>query len=193
MSEIFHGVILYLENLAQKVPLELFTVIGTFLEEVVAPIPSPLVMTLSGSIMRAQNKAITYIALIALIGAIGKTLGAWVLYFLSDIAENIIVGVFGKFLGLDSDSIENIGKKFNGNWKDVVTVCLNFSKSSLSEGKDVFLLNILFNLPFFRLLYPQNNNAKIITTTSISMTVSVLFNPEVNRSEAARPVYPRYK
>jgi len=124
MSEFFTGIIIYLENLAQKVPLELFTFIGTVSEELIAPIPSPLVMTLSGSIMKAQNKALAYIALIALIGAIGKTIGAWLLYFLSDIAENIIVGVFGKFLGLDHDTIENIGKKFNGNWKDVITVIL---------------------------------------------------------------------
>ena len=84
MSELFNGIIVYLENLALKIPLELFTVIGAFLEEVVAPIPSPFVMTLAGSIMRAQNMTVTYIAFIALIGALAKTFGAWLLYFLSE-------------------------------------------------------------------------------------------------------------
>jgi membrane protein DedA with SNARE-associated domain len=109
---------------AQKVPLELFVFGGAMVEEILAPIPSPIVMTLGGSIALAQNFPWVMLLWLALIGAVGKTLGSWLVYFVSDIAEDIVVGKFGKFLGVSHKEIENIGKYFYGDWRDDVIILL---------------------------------------------------------------------
>lgn len=114
--------ITYLENLATKVPLELFTVVGSFVEEIIAPIPSPLVMTLAGSITKAQGNTLIYIFFIAIIGAISKTVGSWIIYFVSDKAEDIVIKNFGRFFGVTHDEVEKIGKYFSGTKRDFFTI-----------------------------------------------------------------------
>lgn len=114
------GIISYLENIAHTVPLEIFVPTASFIEEVIAPIPSPLVMVLSGSIAGSQNLPLIYLLWLAFIGAIGKTIGAWILYFVADKLEDVIVKKYGKFFGVSHTHIENIGKKLNGKWQDNV-------------------------------------------------------------------------
>ena len=109
-----------LESSATKIPLELFVLIGSFVEEVIAPIPSPFIMTVAGSIAKAQEHTLLYLVVLAIFGAIGKTLGAWVLYYAADKAEDIIIGKFGKLLGVTHKEIEGIGKRFNKGWKDII-------------------------------------------------------------------------
>lgn len=104
---------------AQHVPLELFTFVGSFVEEVLAPIPSPIVMTVTGSIASAQNKAMMYLIVLSVIGAMGKTLGAVLVYYIAAYAEEILVGKFGQFFGVTRQEIEGLGKRFTGSWKDM--------------------------------------------------------------------------
>jgi len=118
MSSLITPIITYLEKLAQYVPLEVFTIIGTFLEEVIAPIPSPFVLTTAGSITKAQNNPISYILFIAVIASISKTFGGWLLYILTDKIEDVFTSKFGKFIGISSNDVEKIGGYFNGGKKD---------------------------------------------------------------------------
>ncbi len=104
---------------AEKIPVEAFTLIASFVEEIIAPIPSPVVMTMAGSIAIAQGKPIVYLLVLSLIGAIGKTLGALFIYVIADKAEDLVFGRFGKFIGVTHEEIENFGKKFKGTWKDI--------------------------------------------------------------------------
>jgi membrane protein DedA with SNARE-associated domain len=122
MSSIIGPIITYLENLAAKIPLELFTIIGTIVEEVVAPIPSPLIMTMTGTIAKAQNAPLTYILILALLGSLGKTFGSWIVYIISSKAEDIVIDKFGRFFGVTREDIAKLGKYFNGTWKDEVTI-----------------------------------------------------------------------
>lgn len=110
--------ILWLETLSHQIPLELFTFLGTLIEEIVAPIPSPLVMTLAGSIAHAQRQTLFNLAFLALLGGIGKTLGSWVLYYVADRLEDIIVPKFGRFLGVTHKDIESVGKRLDSSWRD---------------------------------------------------------------------------
>lgn len=112
------------ENVSTRVPLEIFTFFGALLEEIIAPIPSPLIMTLAGSIADSQGMPIMYLIVLALIGAFGKTIGALVIYVLSDKAEDIIVNKFGRFLGVSKHEIENIGKHFDGDKKEFFFIVL---------------------------------------------------------------------
>lgn len=103
---------------AHQVPLELFTLVGSFIEEVIAPIPSPLVMTFAGSVAKAQDKAVWYLLVISLFGAIGKTAGAYLLYLISDKTEDIVLSKFGKFVGITHKEVEKIGSYFTGGWRN---------------------------------------------------------------------------
>jgi membrane protein DedA with SNARE-associated domain len=111
-------------GLAQYVPVEQFVIFGAAIEEIVAPIPSPIIMTVAGSIAQAQNQGYLFLTLLALLGALSKTAASWLVYVISDKAEDIVVGRFGKYLGVTSKEIESIGKYFNGGVRDMVIMFL---------------------------------------------------------------------
>ncbi len=105
-------------------PLPLFTFAGAFIEELIAPIPSPVVMTLAGSLAQSQGQVFTYLLWLALIGAVGKTIGSLVLYVIIDKADNWFLDRFGKFLGISAAGVESIGKYFNKGWRDDLLLIL---------------------------------------------------------------------
>lgn len=107
-----------LQDAANYLPLELASFLGGLVEEIVAPIPSPFVMAAVGSAAFAQHKGLFYLVVLALVGSLGKTLGGWVIYIISDKLEDVIVGKFGRFFGISHNEIEGIGKRFQGGWKD---------------------------------------------------------------------------
>lgn len=107
---------------AFKVPLEIFVSVGAFIEEILAPIPSPFIMTTAGTISAGRGLPFTFLIWLALIGSVGKTTGAWVLYYITDKAEDFVLARFGKFLGVTHREIEGIGKRFGKGWKDDVTL-----------------------------------------------------------------------
>lgn len=115
---LFQEAAVVIESFSSKVPLEIYTGAASFIEEVIAPIPSPFVMTSAGSIAAAQGKMMWILLVLAVIGAIGKTLGALLLYFVADKAEDVVVNKYGKFFGVSHREIESIGKYFKGGWKD---------------------------------------------------------------------------
>lgn len=108
----------YIQSLAKLVPLPLFTILGSFIEEVIAPIPSPLIMTLSGSLASSQKQPLTIIFYLALIGALSKTVGAWLVYFIADKLEDIIIDRFGKILGVSHKDTEGFGQYLNKGRRD---------------------------------------------------------------------------
>ncbi|MFZ2187163.1 MAG: VTT domain-containing protein [Candidatus Moraniibacteriota bacterium] len=104
---------------ATTVPLPWFVFVGSFLEEVISPIPSALIMGTAGTLALIDGRTLEYLFLLALIGNIGKTLGAWLYYFIGDKLENLLVKPVTKYLGIKHEDIENIGKRFTGHhWKD---------------------------------------------------------------------------
>lgn len=107
---------------SQIVPLEIFTFFGALVEEVIAPIPSPIIMTTAGSIAFSQGRALIYLLVLALIGSLGKTIGAWILYFIADKGEDVILTRFGKFIGINHTHVEQIGKKLGNGWRDYVVL-----------------------------------------------------------------------
>lgn len=118
MNGIMESIITYLENFAKVVPLEIFTIVGSFLEEVISPIPSPFVLTTAGTITKAQNNPLVYILLIAVLASASKTAGGWLLYVITDKLEDIFIAKFGKFFGITHENIQKIGKYFNGTKRD---------------------------------------------------------------------------
>ena len=61
----------FLEQLAENVPVELFAFLGSFIEELIAPIPSPVVMTLAGTMVKSNGSPFWYLFVVAVIASLG--------------------------------------------------------------------------------------------------------------------------
>ncbi len=114
------ALIAWLESLAQQTSLEIFTVIASFLEEIVAPIPSPFVMTTAAVIGQAQNYTYLQLFWVIILGSIAKTIAAVGVYYIVDKAEDVVVGKFGKYIGISHKEVEKIGSILTKTWYDDV-------------------------------------------------------------------------
>lgn len=124
LSDILSYLINLLHDLAVLLPLPLFTVVAAFIEEVVAPIPSPLVMTLAGSLAASAGQPLPYLLGLALIGGLSKTFGSWVVYLLADKSEDIVMGRFGRFLGISHREVEAFGRHLHKGRRDAWVIFL---------------------------------------------------------------------
>lgn len=114
----FRHIEFIVKSYANALPLDVFAFLGSFIEEIIPPIPAPLIMTTVGSLALAQHHTWLFLLWVAIIGSAGKTLASWVFYVLGDKFENIVVVRFGKFIGINHQDVESLGKRFNGGWRD---------------------------------------------------------------------------
>jgi membrane protein DedA with SNARE-associated domain len=112
-------------NFSRSVPLEWYTFVGSIIEEIIGVIPSPLVLTLAGSLALSSGKGLAYLFLLGLVGSLGKTLAGWFLYFAADKGEDIVIGKFGKWVGVSHQTVEHIGKKFGKGRRDDLVIFLS--------------------------------------------------------------------
>ncbi len=114
-----------IRELAAIVPLEIFVFIGSFAEEVIAPIPSMLVMTTAGFFAHLEGRTVLFLVWLVVLGNLGKLIGSYIYYTLGDKLEDVVVDRFGRYLGLKHADIERIGQKFSGSpWRDGVLLFL---------------------------------------------------------------------
>lgn len=110
----------WLLSTAQHIPLEAFTFFGSFIEELIAPIPSPIVMTVTGSIAAAQERALLTLLWLSFIGALGKTIGAVLVYWIADKAEDVFVGKFGHLFGISRADMDALSARLTGHSRDLL-------------------------------------------------------------------------
>lgn len=122
MSDWFRQAEQYLIELANIMPVELFIVIGTFIEEVIAPIPSPLIMMTAGMIGFEQAYGLIGLIWLAVVGSASKTTASLMLYYIADKLEDVFLGRWGNFFGIDHEYVENVGKKLHKGGKDYWTI-----------------------------------------------------------------------
>ncbi len=120
--------------LAEYVPLELFVFVGSLIEEVVAPIPSMLIMTTAGFLAVLDGHTPFFLLWLVSIGNLGKALGSLGWYVIGDKLEDVVIGKFGRFFGLSHGDIERIGNRFTGSeWRDGAVIfilrCIPFFPS----------------------------------------------------------------
>lgn len=113
-----------LKSWADVLPLPWFTFFGAMIEEIIAPIPSPLVMTLAGSFAATEKQGILYLLLLALFGTVGKTIGCYVIYLIAKTFEGIVTSRFGKFIGITPEQVEKVSARLGKGWKDNVAIFL---------------------------------------------------------------------
>lgn len=113
--------IVYLESLAERLPLTVFAFIGSIIDEIIAIVPSPFVPLTVGSLAYTRGHAYLALFLFALTGTIGKTAATLITYWIADKAEDYLThSKLGKILGVDKDEIEKYGRYFDGTSKDEI-------------------------------------------------------------------------
>jgi membrane protein DedA with SNARE-associated domain len=111
-------------SLAHSIPLEAFVFIASFIEEVIAPIPSMAVLLTTGSLASIQDRTLLGLIPLALLAALGKTIGALIVYFFAEKIGNGFIARFGRFFEVTQADIENLGNKITGTKKDYVLLTL---------------------------------------------------------------------
>jgi membrane protein DedA with SNARE-associated domain len=114
----FHGLEEKILSLINVLPLEIFVFVASFIEEVFAPIPSMAVLLATGSFASLQNYTLLALIPLAIIAALGKTIGAIIVYYLSDKFGEIALTKFGGALNVSHEAIKDFGSKITGSTKD---------------------------------------------------------------------------
>ena len=103
--------------------------LASVIEEIIAPIPSALVMTAAGFFL-IPNHAWTFDALktlvftIAIPGALGVTLGSLIIYGLGYISGKPALIRWGGYFGLTWTDVENMEKNFSRGYSDELMLFL---------------------------------------------------------------------
>ncbi len=114
-----------LVTFVEQVPLEVFTFVASFIEEVIAPIPSAGVLIVTGSFAALQERTLTDLIPLILIAALGKSLGATIVYFFSDKLSRFFFSRFGSWLKVSDEEIAQFGAQVTGTTRDylILTAC----------------------------------------------------------------------
>lgn len=119
----------WLSQVSQSISISLFVLLGSIVEELIPPVPSPFVMTSAGALLKAQSANLARISFIVLFGSLIKTFTAWVWYFLGDKTEDIVtqskaVKKQRKKFGFSHKKIERLGKKLSEGIGDEIAMFL---------------------------------------------------------------------
>ena len=98
---------------------QLAVFVGVMIEQIIVPIPSPLIIMGAGAILILPNLSIPdaflqILWIIVLPGAIASTLGSYIGYMISFYGGKALVLRFQRFLDVDWDEIGNLEKRFQG-------------------------------------------------------------------------------
>jgi membrane protein DedA with SNARE-associated domain len=101
--------------------------LGGITEQVVIPIPSPLIAMASGFLLVAKDlplgEALGQIFFkITLPYTVAAVLGLGIIYFIAYFGGKPLIEKFNRYLGFSWPDIENLQKKFKGTWKDGLLV-----------------------------------------------------------------------
>ena len=98
---------------------QLSVFIGVMIEQIIVPIPSPLIIMGAGAILISPGLSIPnaffqILWIIVLPGSIASTLGSYIGYMISYYGGKALVLRFQRFLGVDWEEIGNLEKRFQG-------------------------------------------------------------------------------
>ncbi|MGQ9509638.1 MAG: DedA family protein [Thermodesulfobacteriota bacterium] len=98
---------------------QLSVFVGVMIEQIIVPIPSPLIIMGAGAILIPPELSISYafvqiLWVIVLPGTIASTLGSYIGYLISYYGGKALVVRFQRFLGVDWVQIEALERRFRG-------------------------------------------------------------------------------
>jgi membrane protein DedA with SNARE-associated domain len=108
---------------------QLSVFIGVMIEQIIVPIPSPLIIMGAGAILVLPGLSIPdaffqILWIIVLPGSIASTLGSYIGYIISFYGGKALVIRFQRFLDVDWDQIERLEKRFQGK-KEALSIFLS--------------------------------------------------------------------
>ena len=114
ISEITHWI---MEMMRAHGQLSVF--VGVMIEQIIVPIPSPLIIMGAGAILipaelSIPNAFLQILWIIVLPGSIASTLGSYIGYLISLYGGKALVDRLQRFLDVDWQEIENLEKRFKG-------------------------------------------------------------------------------
>jgi membrane protein DedA with SNARE-associated domain len=124
-NNLISSLLSWLESLATSINPEIFVIAGAFLEEIIAPIPSPFVMTTIAAIAKAQSFDLLKISWLIILASAAKTASGYLIYLIVDRAEDLVVGKYGKYFGVNHENLEKIGSMLNNSWWDDILLLLS--------------------------------------------------------------------
>ena len=107
---------------------QLSVFIGVMIEQVIVPIPSPLIVMGAGAILilpglSIPNAFLQILWIIVLPGAMASTLGSYIGYMISYYGGKALVVRFQRFLNVDWEAIGHLEKRFEGR-KEAISIFL---------------------------------------------------------------------
>ena len=98
---------------------QLSVFIGVIIEQIIVPIPSPLIVMGAGALLISPglsipNALFQILWIIVLPGTIASTLGSFIGYLISYHGGKALVARYQRFLGVDWGEIENLERRFQG-------------------------------------------------------------------------------
>jgi len=98
---------------------QLSVFVGVMIEQIIVPIPSPMIIMGAGAILISPelsipNAFLQILWIIVLPGTIASTLGSYIGYLVSYYGGKALVVRYQRFLGVDWEQIENLEKRFRG-------------------------------------------------------------------------------
>lgn len=103
--------------------------LGVMIEQIIVPIPSPLIIMGAGAILIGPGLSIPgaflqILWIVVLPGTIASTLGSYIGYTISFYGGKALVIRLQRFLGVDWNEIENLERRFHGK-KEALTIFLS--------------------------------------------------------------------
>lgn len=98
--------------------------VGAFVEEIISPIPSFLVLIPAGAAAHVQQASWWYLPILALIGASGRIVASVILYLLADKSENMLFGNGRRWFGLTHKQVERYGRRLSEAKRDWLVLFL---------------------------------------------------------------------
>jgi membrane protein DedA with SNARE-associated domain len=107
---------------------QLAVFVGVMIEQIIVPIPSPMIIMGAGAILILPTLSVPeaflqILWIIVLPGTIASTLGSYIGYTISYYGGKALVVRFQRFLGVDWDEISNLEKRFQGK-KEALSIFL---------------------------------------------------------------------
>lgn len=102
--------------------------IASVFEEVFAPIPSALIMTMSGFIFVKGDPSLSNILIllfkVALPAALGVTIGSYFIFYIAKYGGEIVINKFGKYIGLYWSDIVKLRESLGGTNRDELVIMI---------------------------------------------------------------------
>ncbi len=111
--------------LVTELPIEWFVFIGSFLDEIFPPIPSPLVMMVAAARLTVEKSSWNSYLWLVVVASVGKTVASLFLYWIGNKGELVVVQKYGRWLRVSHEQIERISTHINKSWKDDVLLFIS--------------------------------------------------------------------